>query len=173
MTETATLTIRLDETLKKRVEDMAEAEDRSTTEYVVRALKERLDVQCPSCGRSSGINTLPVGLTPAFQKWLADGRSGKAEGGRVPFYITVNDGGQRSVYWGNHRAMNKGIVGAVPMDLFLENAPSGSAFGTSIPLGVITGWNWDMDGNEYRRLLAIGYGDGNEAARRYVQKRLR
>ena len=134
-----TLTIRLDEQLKQRLERMAAAEDRSVSEYVVRAIKERLDVQCESCGRSSGTSVLPVGLSPTFQKWLDETRATTSV---EPFIVTTDEAGERRVYWGCHRY---GLVqeGMLLICLYVGTQPHERKFGASIPLGVITGWGWD------------------------------
>lgn len=168
MADTASLTIRLDESLKQRLERAANAEDRSVSEYVVRSIKERLDVQCEQCGRSSGVSTIPVGLSPAFQKWLEEiVRERRFDS----FYVTTSENGRRVVYCGRYR---HGVAapGALPVDLFLNAIAGEPTYPTVIPLGVITGWGWsDAEGTEYVRLCHIGYVDGNEPARRLLAGR--
>lgn len=168
MADTATLTIRLDEQLKQRLERMAAAEDRSVSEYVVRAIKERLDVQCGACGRSSGTSVLPIALTQPFETLLKEAREN-----RNPFFITTVEAGQKVVYWGFYRSSNlsQAGTGSVPMNLYLQEQASDRTFATSIPFGVITGWGWDhMEGTEYHHLCDLGYVDGNESARRMARR---
>ncbi len=164
MADTASLTVRLDESLKQRLERAANAEDRSVSEYVVRSIKERLDVQCEQCGRSSGVSTLPVGLSPAFQKWQEEMVSQR---NFESFYVTTSENGRRVVYWGRYR-YDIAAPGALPIALFINAFAGEPTYPTAIPLGVITGWGWSggAEGTEYFRLCDLGYVDGNEPARR-------
>jgi len=169
MADTASLTVRLDEALKQRLERAATAEDRSVSEYVVRSIKERLDVQCEQCGRSSGVSTLPVGLSPAFQKWQEEMvRDRRFDS----FYVTTSENGRRVVYWGRYR-LDIPALGALPIALFMGAIAGEPTYPAAIPLGVITGWGWSggAEGAEYSRLCNIGYVDGNEPARRLFARR--
>jgi hypothetical protein len=153
----------LDEELKRRVELVAAAEDRSVSEYVIRSLKERLDVQCLACGRSSGASVLPVALTAPFQNWLGELRKTR---NFESFFVTTLEGAHRTVFFGQ---LNHSVepLGALPMHLLLGDVGERRHVPVSIPFGVITGWGWDgADGRAARQLWAIGYLDGNEQARR-------
>lgn len=158
MSETTTLTIRLDEELKQRLERVATAEDRSLTEYVIRSIKERMDTQCPACGRSSATSVQPAGLSPAFDAWLNECH---VRPNLAPHSVTTMQGSRAVVYWVHHRF-------GYPREgmLFVEThlgplAQRGNPI--VIPRGTITGWCNDPEGREYARLCAIGYIDGNHA----------
>jgi hypothetical protein len=164
---TTTLTLRLDEELKARLEGMAGAEDRSVSEYVVRSIKERLDIQCPACGRSSGAAVLPVGLSSAFQAWIADT---KATGNRVPTCVATNEAGRRTAYWILYHPRRSPTEGMLPVEVLLDS-PLQSGPSILVPLGEITGWASDPDGTHYARLCAVGYASGNEAVLRAAHAR--
>lgn len=165
------LTVRLDEVMKDRIEAAARSEDRSPTEFVIRAIKEKLNMQCQACGHSTGVAPiLPYGLSEPFRAWLRECREKRELN---PFYVTVAENGHNAVYWGRHR-LGVEPIGSLPFDAYVGMGPrmTMDCFSMAIPFGVITGVGWDSgDGHEYVRLCAAGYVDGNEPLRRMVAAR--
>lgn len=159
MGETTTLTIRIDEDLKKQLEQAATADDRSVTEFVVRAVKARIAPQCSQCGRSEQ-PVLSVGLSPQFDAFL-DAK--KKQKGAWWMTVTILEGNERRVYWGrvNPREEPEGFL---PFLLRVNPdplAPPMPELPVAIPRGIITGWQQDDDARHYRTLVALGYLDGN------------
>ena len=69
-----TLTVRIDPELKAQADQAAKAEDRNLTDFVIRALKQRLSAQCVHCGRTdrpAGGQGRGSGNGPDFQQLLA------------------------------------------------------------------------------------------------------
>src|SRR5215467_4299235 len=97
MGEMTTLTIRIDEDLKKEIERAATAETRNVTDFMIRAALARLAPQCLKCGRSDQPGFQPPGLSPAMDEYL---RQYKEQQKSAPVTITVLEHGRRpAVYW--------------------------------------------------------------------------
>lgn len=89
MGESPTLTIRLDEATKKRLENEAKRSDQTVTEYVTRAMKMRWEGACPTCGRDMGSAVVqPPGMTAAFTAWTEQQTSRRDES---PFVVLVTN----------------------------------------------------------------------------------
>lgn len=147
------LTIRIDEELKRAVEQAAQAEDRNVTDFLIRAAKDRMSAQCSRCGRTGGATSVPAGLTPAMDEFLKLVKS--KPHGRVAILITTLEGGLPRAYNGylHEREDHRGAV-----VLSLED----SHVSLPIPRGVITGWEWDQDARHHDSLIRFGgYQNGN------------
>lgn len=157
------LTVRMDEALRKEIEAAAAVEDRSVTDFLIRAAKARMAAQCPTCGRSDVPGSIPPAFTPAFDAFLVDAK--KQENRWIPFLITTNELGQPRVYRGVLNPRDEDDRGVVPL---MFEVPIRTKVGAGsgrvvyqIPRGVITGWKYDQEGTAARQLVALGYVDGN------------
>lgn len=160
---TVNLTIRLDEALKQEIESAAAADDRSITDFVIRAAKARMATQCPHCGRSDVPGSVPPAFTPAFDAFLADVMK---EGNKfLPILITTSELGQPRVYNGRLKLDNESHHGMVVLTFEMPVRSNGGHmegyFTTLIPRGAITGWRYDQDQRHQRQLVALGYQNGN------------
>ena len=157
------LTVRIDEVLKQEIEAAAAVEDRSVTEFLIRAAKARMAAQCRTCGRSEVLGSIPPALTPAFDAFLADVK--KQENSWIQFLITTSEFGQPRVYRGTLNPRDLDDQGMVPLLVdVLIRTPSGTSTGKAvchIPKGVITGWRYDSQGTATNQLVALGYQNGN------------
>lgn len=157
------LTIRIDEDLKRAIEQAAQAEDRNVTDFLIRAAKDRMNSQCSRCGRSGGGTSVPAGLTPAMDEFLALVKSKPHR--RVPILITTFEGGFPRAYNGylNEQADHRGTV-----VLSLEH----SHVSLPIPRGVITGWEWDQYARHHDTLIRFGgHQNGNVLVLMYKHPR--
>ena len=165
MGEMTTLTIRIDEDLKREIERAATAETRNVTDFMIRAALARLAPQCPACGRSDQPGFLPPGLSPAMDDYL---RRYKEQQSSPPITITTLEYGTRpTVYWVRIRkdVPHEGMLMVSVLfgdwrhgDMFVER----TTLAIPIPRGFITGWCEDGDQRWYRVLTALGYGSGND-----------
>ena len=166
MGEMTTLTIRIDEDLKREIERAATAETRNVTDFMIRAALARLAPQCPTCGRSDQPGFQPPGLSTAMDDYL---RRYKDQASAAPVTITTLDHGRPTAYWVRIRndEPHEGMLMVWVLfgewrgsrgDMFAER----SAFPIPIPRGFITGWREDGDQRWYRILTALGYASGNE-----------
>lgn len=72
MAESATLTIRISEQIKKELEKAADAATQSVTDYVLRSIQLRMAGACKACGRDAGAVVMqPPAMTEAFDEWCA------------------------------------------------------------------------------------------------------
>jgi len=102
VSESPTLTIRLDESTKKRLEKEAKRSDQTVTEYVSRAVKMRWEGACSTCGRDTGgAMVQPPGLSEAFSSWVDQqvSRPGRSEVSPFVALVTNEPTGNR-VYTG-------------------------------------------------------------------------
>ena len=164
MGEMTTLTIRIDEDLKREIERAATAETRSVTDYMIRAALARLTPQCLTCGRSDQSVALPPGLSPAMDAFL---REYKERQSAAPVAIsTLDHGARQTAYWVRIRndVPHEGmlmvwvLLGGWRNDLFREEG----VIPIPIPRGAITGWQEDGSQTVYRSLTALGYASGND-----------
>jgi biotin synthase-related radical SAM superfamily protein len=154
-TSTTTLTIRIDEKLKADLEQAAKAADQSVTDYVLRAVKARMAPQCPSCGRSEQF--VSPAMSQAFTDFLA-----MLKKQHVQISITVQEGGERRVYTGELAYNVDQTAGMIFMNVKAPKGTRGGGALVPIPKGIITGWTEERGELEYfRRLLGLGYVDGN------------
>jgi hypothetical protein len=168
VTDLASITLRMDPTMKAQIETIAAASDRTPTEWVYHQIRRALAMQCEHCGHVvGGAPVLPFGATAMFQDWMRDSRAAKETN---QYYVTCIENGRNTVYFGEHR-FNIEPVGSLPFNAFigLRQNLTQERFPMAIPFGTITGVGWDnADGREYVRLLRAGYVDGNEPLRRYL-----
>src|SRR6185503_6288558 len=167
MGDMTTLTIRIDEDLKREIERAATAETRNVTDFMIRAAMARLAPQCPACGRSDQPGFQPPGLSPAMDDYL---RQYKERGSAAPVTITTLEHNTRpTVYWVRIRndEPHEGMVMVWVLfgewrggrgDMFVERG----TLPIPIPRGFITGWREDGDQRWYRVLTALGYASGND-----------
>jgi hypothetical protein len=155
MAESPTLTIRIDEDLKAKLEKAAGAADQTVTEYVARSVRQRMAGACPTCGHDGGTLVVqPPGLTKAFEDWVLG-----LGPGRFISIGTVGPGGATAYYGG-----------AAPSSLrdsFVEIGVDAGAYALTrmIPRSEIQVWAADKDARPlYQNLVASGYADGNQRA---------
>jgi hypothetical protein len=161
--ESSTLTIRIDEDLKRALETGATAENRTVTDFVIRSVRQRLTPQCRTCGRSDQPGYLPPGLSPAMDEYLTKHRE-KQDASTTT--ITTLEHGRPVAYWVRIRndAPHEGMV--MVWLLFGEWSPQMNcmierqSIPIPIPRGVITGWRQDS-GTWFQVLIALGYVSGN------------
>jgi hypothetical protein len=151
-----TLTIRIDDALKERLNRAATAEDRSATELVTRLVRAHIARQCSTCGRSDQPAVAPAGLAPVFNDFI-ENRKAKQNYTRVT--ITTLEGTRSVTHWGriDHMITTTGMLVLrlqLTEDAFQE-------FQVAIPRGIITGWEEDHDGRFHSIYVAQGYVDGN------------
>lgn len=159
----STLTIRIDEDLKRMIEQAAAAEDRSITDFVIRAAKLRMSSQCPRCGQVGSAGLAPAGLTPAMDQFIELVKS--KPNGRIPILITTVEGGVPRAYNGCLKE-NEDHRGTVVLSL------EDSGITLPIPRGVITGWDWDQDARHHNALVRFGgYQSGNMLVRLQQENR--
>jgi hypothetical protein len=92
MGESPTLTIRIDEATKKRLEDEAKKSDQTVTEYVARAVKMRWEGACSTCGRDmGGVVVQPPGMSAAFSAWAGQQTSRPGRGEESPYVALVTN----------------------------------------------------------------------------------
>lgn len=173
MAETTPLTLRIDTEVKAAAEAAAAASGVSLTEFVVRALKGATNPVCPLCGRAAANTSLPPAFTPAFDE-LHRALCGPAV--NQPFVLFTIEGAVSKVYWGKLPTIEplQPHAGVVTIDAFMDwrqlgtgwIGPSKETFPIAVPRGTIQGWQIDPQGRIYAAQCALGYGDGNEPARR-------
>jgi hypothetical protein len=159
------LTIRIDEDMKRAIEQAAQAEDRTTTDFLIRAARLRINAQCQNCGRSDASGPLPAGLSSEMDGFLAlVRRDGNLY---TPILITTIERGEPHAYNGTlnpERQKDEEHRGTVGL-LLRRNQLSLATLSLPIPRGLITGWDFDQDGKRYSNLVRLGgYVDGNGLA---------
>ena len=94
------LTIRMDDALRKKVEDAAAKADQSVTEFILRAAKMRMDTACHTCGRDvGGGNYVAPGMTEVFTSWCNQRLQERSTVHKAVFVTHEPDG--RRVYTGS------------------------------------------------------------------------
>ncbi len=92
MAENPTLTIRIPDDVKKLLDKAAADADQSLTDYVVRAIKLRIDAGCPRCGRDGNATAMQSpGMSEAFTKFMANAN---VRGKRVLILVESPRGGR-------------------------------------------------------------------------------
>jgi len=169
MGESTTLTIRIDDDFKKKVDKYADANGLTTTDLVIQALKQFVNPNCPSCGRPLLGQALP-GFSEQLQEVEAAHRR---ENMNQPYLILTSENGAAAVYWGAFDASNRGGIsdGALPFRCYLDDYAQAEEK-ILIPRAVITGWrSTSAEPEMYQRMLVAGYVDGNERARNIYRAR--
>lgn len=156
MGEPTTMTIRIDSGLKDAMNQEAQAQGVSMTEYLQRAMRSAMHASCRECGRSSLPGSLPAGFTPAFEQWVAEHKRVNPNG---PFMLTTAEGEPR-VYWATLHHDRNPMEGMFMVDIRLDQ-DGRKCLPFGIPRGVITGWREDGDGYWYSCHAQLGYTDGN------------
>lgn len=173
MAPSTTLTIRIDEELKRDIEQAAQAEGRGMTDFLIRAAKVRMASQCPTCGRSDMPGSLPASFTPAFDTFLAEA---KDRWPTVPVLLwTVHPAGA-IVYRGLLTTENewRDRRGFVVLRIESTNTVQDAWVSFTLPIkvpvprGLIVGWSFDQGGEYYKFLTEQGCVDGNAVVRRQV-----
>jgi hypothetical protein len=160
MAEGTTLTIRIDESLKKELEEAARTADRSVTEFVVRAIKQQLAHECMHCGRSD--RPVSIGVSPAYVDFF---RTLHADQNLRLVTVTA-EGLEPRVYWGRLEKLRSWDIekdGLLRL-LIAADAARHHEYAATIPRGVISGWREDPKGDLYQNLIRLGYRDGNALA---------
>lgn len=168
MGSSTTITIRLDEDLKREIEKAAQADDRNMTDFLLRAAKARMASQCASCGRSDTPSALPPGFTPAFDAFLAEIRD---KWPRTPILLMTAGAGQAIVHRGLLKLRNEYEDARGFVVLWVEGIYRDMPLTVPVPRGTIIGWSFDQDGGQYERLTELGYLDGNAMVRRQIAAR--
>jgi hypothetical protein len=97
--ESSTLTIRIDEATKKRLEEAAKMSDQTVPEYVARAVKMRWEGACSTCGRDMGATVVQSpGMSAAFRDWVAQQTTKRDESPYVA--LVTNEPAGNRVYTG-------------------------------------------------------------------------
>lgn len=161
MGEMTTLTIRIDEDLKREIERAATAETRNVTDFMIRAALARLAPQCLTCGRSDQPGFQPPGLSPAMDDYLR-----RQTGDAFSTITTLEHGSRQTVYWArirNDTAHEGMLMLLVPVDdrRARESDPR-SRIPIPLPRGIITGWQPDDNAHWFHVLKALGYASGND-----------
>ena len=119
MAESLTLTIRIDEATKKRLEEEAKKSDQTITEYVARAVKMRWEGACSTCGRDmGGVVVQAPGMSASFTAWTERQTSRPGCGGESPYVALVtNEPAGNRIYTGMF--MKEGVHDPY-ISLFLE-----------------------------------------------------
>ncbi len=170
MATSTTLTIRIDEDLKREIEQAAQADDRNMTDFLVRAAKVRMAAQSLTHGRPDVLGTLPAGFTPQFDAFILEARDKWAQ---VQILLMTADPAGATVYRGRLKADNewrdrRGFVvlnAEDSFDIFTLTIP--------VPRGLVVGWSFDQDSEYYRLLTEQGCVDGNAVVKRQIAARRR
>lgn len=151
-----TLTIRIDEDLKAKFERAAEVEGRKLTDYLIRAATLRMSGQCPTCGRPESSGSTPAGLTPEMDGFLTLVR--RRENLFISILITTQEGGRNCAYLGQlDPQAQKDEEHRGTVVLRLQEHPGEPPIVTlPIPRGVITGWDFDQNGQRHAELTRSG-----------------
>ncbi len=154
---TATIAIRLDVKLKRRVEKAAELAGLSVTRFVTNTLSDAVAASCPTCSRAA-VTAVPAALAPNFEVFLSEVRQNLA----IPIVVMTVEGGLPKSYWvrlseGRQiRTPGSGILSVAVYDP--ATGAEGRAF--QIPRAHIVGWDFDQLGEKHKVNLARGWVDG-------------
>jgi hypothetical protein len=157
MSPSETMTIRIDAELKGRAEAAAKAEDRTLTDFVTRAMRQRISPTCDHCGRTDRPSG-GAGLSKAFESFLAEMKANRSR-----FTVTTAGPGRPRAYCGT-LVLNEPSQGLLLMLVaFYQGKVPGTAHLT-IARGLVTGWQEDSSGTHQAELIGLGYVNGNDAA---------
>ena len=160
-TADTTLTIRIGTDSGEQADDAAKADDRTLTDYVTRAIKERLAARCAHCGRADRPDG-GAGLSAAFDDPLAVMRA-QRNAGSVTITAVVAE--RHTAYCGT-LVHNEESQGLLLMTVSLWQGSQWLPVALPVPRGVISGWQDDPGQRHFSHLVGLGYANGNDSALR-------